>query len=439
MLNDLRSQGVNQKTKSSYSSSQSKPKYRKSRRKRKTSSFKKLLTSVFFPQKPSPPKKIRKKYPTSQNSQDSDTTSLNSESENQNNIPPRRRKKRRKKSFLSLPLPLKIALSLVVVTVGISTLLGSVISVSNSVRAGIDPQIPVIPENKAQNQQQLEKMFSVVTLGEELDGLKAKLQNLISQNTQLQTELFVVDLSKKNYVNLQGSESVSAASTIKVPVLIAFFQDVDAGKIHLQEKLTLTEELKAGGSGGMQYREIGSKYSALYTATQMMITSDNSATNMIIERLGGQEKLNQRFSDWGLNVTTIRNPLPDLEGTNTTSPEDLANLLIKIERGELVSLTSRDRIFRIMSKVKTNTLLPQGLEKGATISHKTGDIRSVLGDVGIIDMPNGKRYVAAVFVKRPNNDPQAKPLIQKISRTIYQHFKFSEPRSFLDLSQDSRE
>jgi beta-lactamase class A len=63
------------------------------------------------------------------------------------------------------------------------------------------------------------------------------------------------------------------------------------------------------------------------------------------------------------------------------------------------------------------------LESGAIISHKTGDIKSVLGDAGIIDMPNGKRYIATVLVKRPDNDPLAKEFIQQMSKTAYQYFK----------------
>ena len=61
-----------------------------------------------------------------------------------------------------------------------------------------------------------------------------------------------------------------------------------------------------------------------------------------------------------------------------------------------------------MEGTVTKTLLPQGIEKDAVIAHKTGDIGTVLGDAGIIDMPNGKRYIAAVMVKRPYNDPAAR-------------------------------
>ena len=67
-------------------------------------------------------------------------------------------------------------------------------------------------------------------------------------------------------------------------------------------------------------------------------------------------------------------------------------------------------------------MLPKGLGLGATIAHKTGTIGSLLADVGLVDMPTGKRYIVAVMVKRPHNDASAEELIRKISRTAYDYF-----------------
>ena len=75
-----------------------------------------------------------------------------------------------------------------------------------------------------------------------------------------------------------------------------------------------------------------------------------------------------------------------------------------------------------MKKTRTKTLLPKGLGKGAVIAHKTGDIGTILADAGLIDLPNGKRYLAAVMVKRPYNNYSARTMIQEISRTAYKHF-----------------
>ena len=259
--------------------------------------------------------------------------------------------------------------------------------------------------------------------------LKQKFNELKAKYPQHEPSAFFMDLDNGVYVNFNGIKAFPAASTIKIPVLVAFLQDVDAGKIYLDEKLKVTKSNNVSGSGSMQYRGLNREYSAIYTATEMIISSDNTATEMIIERLGGREKLNQRFKEWGLESTVINNPLPDLAGTNTTSARDLATLLGKVNQGQLISIRSRDRLMDIMTRTKTRTLLPKGVERGTMIAHKTGDIGKLLGDAGIIDMPTGKRYVGAVLVSRPHNDYSARTLIQKISREVYQHFKWYQPRN----------
>ncbi|MBF2058397.1 MAG: serine hydrolase [Cyanobacterium sp. T60_A2020_053] len=268
-----------------------------------------------------------------------------------------------------------------------------------------------------------------LAFSQELMPLREKLLKLTAEYQDLKTSAFFVDLDNGAFVNLNGITPVAAASTIKTPILVAFLQDVDAGKVRLDEMLTMTEATKAPEAGNMQYQPLGTQYTALKVIEEMMINSDNTATNMIIEKVGGAEALNQRFKEWGLEATVINNYLPDMEGTNTTSARDLAQLLMKVNQGDLVSLRSRDRMLNIMERVVTRTLLPQGLEPEAIIYHKTGDIGIILGDAGIIDIPSGKRYIGAVFVQRPYNDVRGRTLIQDISRTTYQHFKWYEPRN----------
>jgi beta-lactamase class A len=223
-------------------------------------------------------------------------------------------------------------------------------------------------------------------------------------------------------VDLGGADVVAAASTIKLPLLIAFFQDVDQGKVQLDQPIVMRKELIATEAGEMQYQPVGSKFSAIKTVTEMITVSDNTASNMTIDLLGGMESLNQRFKSWGLTGTMIRNPLPDVAGTNTTSARDMAQMLSQLSDGKLVSSKSRDRIFDILRRVHYNTLLPKGLGEGATIAHKTGTIGTMLADVGLIDTATGQRYVAAVLVKRPKDDERADELIQQISRLGYQAF-----------------
>ena len=334
------------------------------------------------------------------------------------------------------PRGLKLATYILTITIGLSTIFGSLVSMASSFQTPPENsnktvKVKVNKENKAK----LDSLLATASLGKEIGALKSRLEKLAKKYPSLEPELFVVDLDTRGFASINGKAAVSSASTIKLPILVAFFQDIDRGIIQLEEKLVVSKDVIAGGSGNMQYEKPGTRFSALETATRMMTISDNTATNMLIKRMGGMQKLNQRFSTMGMTATKLRNPLPDLKGTNTTSSADLGNLLVKIDRGQLISLRSRDRLLYIMRNVVKDTLLPQGLEPEAIIAHKTGDIKSVLGDVGIIDMPSGKRYIASFLVKRPDNSPKAEELIQKASRTTYQFFKNPQTSITLDKAE----
>lgn len=224
------------------------------------------------------------------------------------------------------------------------------------------------------------------------------------------------------YVALRPGDAFSAASIIKLPILVELLRQVDQGQIRLDEKLILQPSDKGGGSGWIQYLKNGTQFPVLYVATLMIVRSDNTATNMIIRRLGGSDYLNTQFQRWGLQKTVLRQPLPDLKGQNTASPEDLALVLVELERGNLLSAASRQRAYDILRRTRVRSLLPPGLGSGAQILHKTGDIRKMVGDAGIVILPNGKRYIAVAMVERPRNDHRANQLISKLSQ-LYYHYQ----------------
>ncbi|AKG21678.1 serine hydrolase [Calothrix sp. 336/3] len=316
-------------------------------------------------------------------------------------------------------------LRLLIVGVGIGAIVGTMLSV-------LDPATRLTSTNtsettSAQPTPTANATTAGLNLSQENIALKTAVQNLAASNPNLTPGVFLADLDSGSYVDLNGGAAFPAASTIKIPILVAFFQDVDQGKIRLDETLTMEKEMVATGSGDMQYKAVGSKFSALDVATKMMVISDNTATNMLIARMGGVETLNQRFRSWGLNTTNIRNILPDLEGTNTTSPKELGNLLGMVSKGNLLSMTSRDRLLYIMRRTVRDNLLPAGLGQGAIIAHKTGDIGNMLGDAGLVDLPTGKRYIAAVMVQRPRNDTSAEKMINSVSRVAYQQFSQTSP------------
>jgi beta-lactamase class A len=348
---------------------------------------------------------------------------------------PQASEKPRKKPTVPSTPPLVYATRLLILGVGMAVICGTMLSVVNAVsRSGTaaQEQKTAIAEAQKTQAESDSANATVATppalqLNQELAALKTQVQVLATENPTLTAGIFLVDLDSGSYLNFNGDTTFASASTIKVPILVAFFQAVDEGKVRLDQMLTLRAEDIVGGSGEMQDETPGKKYSALEVARKMIVVSDNTATNMMINLLGGAEVLNQHFGTWGLRATVLNNKLPDLEGTNTTSPKDLINIIAQIDRGNLVSVKSRDRIFQIMHQTKNDSLLPKGLGEEAIIAHKTGNINTLLADAGMVDLPNGKRYLVAVMVKHPpDTEKAAQSLIRDISRMSYRYLNDGE-------------
>jgi beta-lactamase class A len=267
------------------------------------------------------------------------------------------------------------------------------------------------------------QLAGVMSLGKEMPGLEPQIKELMARYSFLQTGMFFLDLDTGNYLDISGDRVFPAASTIKLPILVAYYQALEEGKVSLDETLVMRRDLITGGSGDMQYERAGTKFSTRQTLAKMITISDNTATNMIVDRLGGIAKVNQRFRSWGLKDTLMRNWLADLRGTNTTSSKDMVQLLALLENGKLVAPSSREQILDLLRRTTIKTLLPAGLGPGADIADKTGDIGFLIGDAGMITMPNGKRYLAGIFVRRPYKDSRGRDFIRQVSRLVYTYLE----------------
>ena len=118
------------------------------------------------------------------------------------------------------------------------------------------------------------QLAGVVRLNTEMLGLQSQVQALMARYNFLQTGMFFLDLDTGNYLDIKGDRVFPAASTIKLPILIAFFQDLDAGKVSLNETLVMRNDLITNGSGEMQDDPVGSRYSARETVTKMITISE---------------------------------------------------------------------------------------------------------------------------------------------------------------------
>ncbi|MEL6605155.1 MAG: serine hydrolase [Cyanobacteria bacterium J06614_10] len=332
-------------------------------------------------------------------------------------VPPSRTLARRKRRSTKMPAALRVILQLLIVGFGVAALGGTLLQV-----------LPKPPAPSAAETEPAEtapptpvaKPFPVA-LNQEIPTLKSELQELPNLYPNLTPKVFYVDVDTGRYVNVEGGEAIAAASTIKLPILLAFFEEVDAGRIDPNQTMAIQQTQIAEGSGDMQLSPPGTQFTALEVATQMIVNSDNTATNMMIDLLGGKEVMNSWFKLQGLEKTVLNNPLPDLEGTNTTSARDLSHTMLLISEGDDLSQRSRDRVLNILNRTYNKSLIPDGLiQQGALTFNKTGDIASVLGDVALVDLANGKRYVVAALVERPENDGRARELIRRISGRTFE-------------------
>jgi beta-lactamase class A len=283
---------------------------------------------------------------------------------------------------------------------------------------------PSVPSSGRPTSAPPRNVLASLPKGRELTTLRAQLKNLMSSYRFLSPGIFFIDVETGNYVDINGDKVFPAASTIKLPVLLALFEAVDAGRIKLDETLVVTNASIASGSGNLQYYR-GAKLSVLATATKMITISDNTATNMLVARLGGLAAVNARFRSWGLENTYMRNYMGDFKGTNKTSAIDLVRVSALIAKHMIITPESRAKVLDILNATENRKLLRAGLGEGANLAHKTGDIGFVIGDAGIVEKPSGKLYLAGVFVRRPYNDTRGRDFVQKVSRITYNFFNSS--------------
>ena len=273
----------------------------------------------------------------------------------------------------------------------------------------------------------------------EIKALSRRWREIAATQKDLMASAYLLIIDDGRYAQLDANRPMPAASSIKTPVLLASLERIDAQDLNWNEPLELTEDLVGGGAGWMASRPVGSRFPTYEVVTEMIRISDNSATNLLIKRAGGQQVVNERFRRLGLPATVINNWLPDLNGTNTTSAHDLSRSIALVDSGDLLTQRSRDLFRQVMETSVTNTLLPTGLmqglggaqgepdsslaRKGYRVLNKTGDIGIAYADAGLIEMPDGRRAVAGFLVKGPFNDPRSTNLIRAMAKAMAPHLQ----------------
>jgi beta-lactamase class A len=217
-----------------------------------------------------------------------------------------------------------------------------------------------------------------------------------------------------------------AASLIKVPILVAAFYKMRDGGLALDERLSITRRNRIGGSGSLKWRPDGTKLTVRELLVHMINESDNTATAMILERLG-IGYVQQQFPRMGLLYTGIYQEGMSIKGgrvahENYTTAREMSMLLEKIYRGEAVDKPSSDLMMEILKKPKAvASRLAKGMPMGWEIAHKTGLLRQACHDSAVFLTPNGD-YVITVLTGQNHSYSQAKTLITRLAHVTFTNY-----------------
>ena len=203
-----------------------------------------------------------------------------------------------------------------------------------------------------------------------------------------------------------ADERVRTASTIKVAIMIEAFSRVAEGRAKWTDELVLTKEKKVSGSGILPEFADGLHLTLRDAVTLMMLMSDNTATNLVIDALGGADTVNARMQSLGMTETRLMRKVGgggESEegkkeenkrfGLGRTSPHEMVMLVEKLERGEIISPAVSKEMIELMKREQTQDGIWRELWRIPRAT-KSGALDALRSNVGIIYHPRGRIALA---------------------------------------------
>lgn len=273
-----------------------------------------------------------------------------------------------------------------------------------------------------------------------------------------------VGLAAKNIltgetIEYNAAERFPTASAIKLPVMAAFFHLVDRNLIDPGMPVTLMKEDKKPGSGILQFMSDGVTISLLDAVKLMIVLSDNTATNLVLDRIAPTHAerlkiINDFLAEKGLKNTRILNRLYSWQtklntpeairyGIGVATPEDMVVLLEGIYRNTIADSGSCAAMLNILKQQHYNDRIPRFLPSEQCeyleVAHKTGTVNETKVDVGLV-LSDRAKYAVAIFVdKHPDHaevtENRAGLLTAMISRAVWNHF--TGMKGYLDRQPDT--
>ena len=235
----------------------------------------------------------------------------------------------------------------------------------------------------------------------------------------------VKDLTSGETFFINGDEIMPQASSIKIAVLANLYLQAQRGKLKLSDEYVVRKEDLVPGSDIMLGLTPGvTRLTLRDLATMMVAVSDNSATNVLIDRLG-MDNVNSMLEDLGLHSTRLRRKMMDLKAAsegreNVATPREMMTLLETIYKAKLLNQEMTEAFIKMLSTHKESAML-QGLPDDAVAANKPGELEAVRNDSGIVLVKN-RPYVLCVMTAYLKDEREGSAAIRKIAGLTYSYF-----------------
>jgi beta-lactamase class A len=245
------------------------------------------------------------------------------------------------------------------------------------------------------------------------------------------------DLQTGKTLFIHEHEIFHAASTMKTPVLIEAYKQAAEGKLALTDSITIINEFKSIADSSHfsldatddseleLYKHIGGKSTLYNLLYQMIISSSNLATNIVIDKLGATNVMATIRSMGAKDIQVLRgvedNKAYEKGLNNVVSAYDLALLFEKMANGKIVNQDASQAMIKILLDQKFRDIIPAKLPAGVKVAHKTGWITGIHHDSGIVFPPDGRKYVLVLLSKNLTDDKAGIEAMANVSEMIYRY------------------
>jgi beta-lactamase class A len=235
----------------------------------------------------------------------------------------------------------------------------------------------------------------------------------------------ILDLSTGREYALHADEVLPTASSIKIAILAELFRQAQQGKIQLDDFYTLRQQDIVGGSGIAEALTPGLTRLTIRDLAALMISvSDNSATNIIIDRVG-MGNVNALLDSLGLTHTRLRRKMMDLQAAgqgreNISTPREMVQLLTTLYRGKVLNKEYTEDFFKLLS-IHKESYIPYDLPEDLRVANKPGELEGVRNDSGIV-FTGSRPYVISVMTTYLRRERDGGNAITAISSAAYQMF-----------------